>query len=242
MWRKHGGCRSSLKAAAHSGGATGMLYFACMERLVYLFILFGLLFLPLNVQSEMTGGDFSIPVDTFSISDNGTSTGGNFTLRETGEFGDTGSSTGGALTLNPGFQAAISGAVSLTLSGATVSLGTLSLDAVSTASTNARIITDSLTGYTLTLTEDGNLRTSGGLTIPDVSGTVTAGTPGYGISTTGGDGLLTSDTAIDGTVTVASKSTPSSATTTINFKAAIGTSSKAGSYSHTVTLSITANP
>ncbi|MBI4992552.1 MAG: hypothetical protein HZC26_00200 [Candidatus Magasanikbacteria bacterium] len=144
-----------------------------------------------------------------------------------------------------GFQAAASGvALSATLSTNSVALSSLSTSAVNSASQILTVTTNSPTGYTTTIIEDGNLR-SGSDDINDVSdGAVTLGSEEYGISTSGAAGQFNStDTSITGVAkTIATTSTIAiSEQTTITYKAAISGTTVAGSYGHTVTFTTTAN-
>ncbi|MEK7189596.1 MAG: hypothetical protein AAB666_01295, partial [Patescibacteria group bacterium] len=106
------------------------------------------------------------------------------------------------------------------------------------------VTTNSPTGYTATIAEDGNLR-SGANDINDVSDSnVTAGAEEYGIRTSGTAGQMNnSDTAITiASQTVASTSTiATSEQTSIAYKAAVSASTESGTYSHTVTFTTTVN-
>lgn len=203
-----------------------------------------LLLLPSGqAASQMSGGSFSIPADNLTINDTTTLTGGEFSIYDGGEYAAAGTSTSTGFDLRAGFQASLVGTISLSLDKSSITFGTLSLEGVASDTVVATVTTDSLTGYTVTLAEDGNLR-SGALDIDDVSGgTVAAGTEGYGLRTTGLSGALAGDTAINGTITVVSTSTPASAdSTNLIFRAAVGPQSRAGSYGQTITVSATANP
>lgn len=215
-----------------------------MKRFFLSLLLTFIILFPVSLHAEMTGGSYQIYADSFSVISNTTSTGGSFTLSGTGGELSPTSTTGGTYDLRGGFQAAERGILSASLSAATVALGTVTTTAVSTGSLILTVSTDSETGYTLSMTEDGNLRTNTGDTIDDVAdGTVTAGAEEYGIQTTGLDGLLTTDTAINGSVAVAStSSTVSNRQTTVVFSAGISPTTPAGSYQHTVTFTVTVNP
>ena len=162
-----------------------------------------------------------------------------------------GMSGGGEATtgfeLRGGFQAMERSSLTMSVNSNTVSLGELSLVAVASGSVVLSVTTDSTTGYTASVTEDGNLRKGGGGDNDDINdvldGSVTAGSEEYGITTSGGGGLIGADTAISGTVSVAAASGEvSSQQTTVTFKAAIANTSRAGSYSQVVNFSATANP
>ena len=200
--------------------------------------------MPGATKSQMSGGVYSIPADSLSISEGGSMTGGAYDLQQSGNQIETGAATGGAIELQNGFYAEITGDLSLTLDNSSVSLGTMSLTSVNSASLVATVTTDSLSGYALAISEDGNLR-SGSNDINDVGdGTVTAGSEEYGIRTSGTNGQLnSSDSAINSSVTVASATAPvENDQTTISFKASVGQSTQAGSYSQAITFTLTVNP
>jgi hypothetical protein len=200
-------------------------------------------FFPVTLHSAMTGGSFEIYADNVGFVNTDSATGGGFTLYGSGEAYQGSSSTAGAYILRGGFQSEEKGILSLTTSASSLSLGTLSTGSVASATVTTTISTDSETGYTLAISEDGNLR-DGANTIDDVSdGTITAGSEEYGISTNGADGLLSSDTAISGSVSVASASgTVTSRQTGVIFEAGISAGTTDGSYSHIVTFTATVNP
>ena len=147
--------------------------------------------------------------------------------------------------LRGGFQAMERGTITLSVSASSLSFGQLATGVVSTADLTLTATTDSATGYSVTMQEDGNLR-SGANDIDDVAdGSVTAGAEEYGVITTGGDGQLATDTAITSSATtVASRSSQASGVQTpFQFRASIAaTQTREGNYSHIVTFSGTANP
>lgn len=191
----------------------------------------------------MTGGDFTIYADTFNFIDTVSTTGDVFSITGTGgEFAAT-STSGGAIVLRGGFQAAEQGILSYSISPSSAGLGTLSTAAVNTANVVITISTDSETGYSIAVTEDGNLR-SGSNEINDVTdGSVTAGSEEYGIRTSGTDGRLPSDTNLTGSVIVASADGRVTAReTTVIFSASADNSTPSGVYAHAVTFTATVNP
>ncbi len=200
---------------------------------------------PVSSFGQMSGGSYAIPVDSLSINDNSEITGGAYSALDSSGYNEMSTSTGNSYNLFAGFQEVLANnTVSLNLSASSVSLGGLSQGSVSASSLNATITTDSITGYTLSLSEDGDLR-SGAETINDVAdGTVTAGSEEYGIQTSGTNGLLNStDTAITNNLNIGSNLASISAdVVSINFKASISSDTKYGTYSHIVTFTLTANP
>lgn len=194
-----------------------------------------------DIHTEMSGGNFAITDDIFVTIQDGKLTGGDYTLYDSTADYDTDTITGGNAYLDGGLFT--HDELILSLSTTSISLGTLATDAVAVAYVTSTITTDSISGYGLTVTEDGNLR-SGANEINDVGdGTVTVGSEEYGLSTTGDDGQLSSDTAISGSVTAASNAgRGTSREVVLTFKVGIDGNTTPGAYSHTVTLSLTANP
>ncbi len=208
-----------------------------------------LLFSPVTTRSAMTGGDFQIFADSFSILEDQFSSGGDFGLFGTGGEFFAENATGNTFVLRGGFQAMERGSLSLVVSTTSVALGQLSSAAVTSGSLTLTVTTDSNTGYAVTVLEDGNLRKGNGGdvdNIDDVSdGAVTAGVEEYGIRTVGGGGQLAADTAVTGAaLTVASLNSPVSLqATTVQFRASVQTSkTRQGSYTHEVTFSAAVNP
>ena len=200
---------------------------------------------PMQLHTAMTGGNFELYADSFSVISTDVISGGSFELTQTvGEF-FAATSTGGGIELRGGFQAEEKGILSATTSAAVVNLGTLDSGAVDSGSITYSISTDSETGYSLAIREDGNLR-DGADDIDDVAdGTVTAGSEEYGIGTGGSDGLYNAaDTSITGVSKpiAVSSGRVTNRQTTVTFKASIDGVTDSGSYSHTVFLDVTVNP
>ncbi len=201
--------------------------------------------LPFSVsQGAMSGGAYSIYADTFSASDDpAASTGGTYTLRSSaGE--SAGDLTGGTYTLKGGFQAMEQASLSLSFNTTTASLGTLSLLELASSTVSSTISTDSSTGYSLTFDEDGDLR-NGGATIDDVlDGSVTVGFEEYGLQTIGGGGTspLANVAIVNGLEVASSLGPVSGEETGIQFLATVGGATLAGSYSHIITATLSANP
>jgi hypothetical protein len=205
--------------------------------------LLGLLWIsPLN--AEMTGATFDIISDSFSFTSVDEISGETFEVFSTGgELGAT-STEGASFVLRGGFQAQDQSILGYDINVASLNLGELSQDSVSTANMTVTVSTGSDTGYTLSVTEDGDLRSDGGDTINDVTdGTVTAGQEEYGMRTSGPDGLLSTDRGISGNLDVASSNARgTSRVTTISFSASQGTVSRPGAYRHILTFTVTVNP
>ncbi|MFA4831019.1 MAG: hypothetical protein WC862_00265 [Patescibacteria group bacterium] len=199
------------------------------------------------VNTAMTGGSYNIPVDSLIMSEGDLIIGGNYSLEGAVEgISADDTKSGGVYSLIGGFAGATgSGSLTVSFNKSSISLdfGSSPVSIVASDSLILTVTADSITGYGATISESGNLA-SGANDINDVSdGSVTAGTEEYGIRTSSGDGLLVSDTAINGSVVVASSYVPvSNSQTAVVFSAAASQNTKAGAYSHTVTFTITANP
>jgi hypothetical protein len=195
--------------------------------------------------AAMTSTDYEIYSDSFSVGGASEVTGTTYNL--SGLSGELAISTStdavGTYVLRGGFEASEKGILSASLDNLTIALGTLSASAVSTASTTLTVSTDSETGYSASITEDGNLR-SGLNDIDDVGdGAVTAGSEEYGVRTSGSDGLLASDTAISGQLSFASAGgAVTNRQTTIVFRASMSALTASGSYTHAGTVTVTVNP
>lgn len=214
------------------------------QLFVILFIFTSIFGFAHTISATMSGGGFQITSDAFSVVSPESSSGGDFVLLDTaGEFGASTGTVGGVIELRGGFQAAENGILRFSVSPGSIQIGPLSSGAVSASAVSITMTTDSQTGYTVSATEDGNLR-SGSDTITDVAdGVVTAGSREYGIRTSGTDGLLGSDTPINGSVAIASSvGAVIARQTDIQFRVAIDGSMPAGNYSHIVTFTATVNP
>lgn len=197
------------------------------------------------LKTAMTGGEFELYADSFSFTSVDEATGQGFSIFSSGGGVASTSTSGGVVDLRGGFQAAEKGILSLSLDTNSVALGELSAGKVSSGRITLTASTDSETGYTISISEDGNLRTTSGASdINDVSdGEVTAGQEEYGIRISGRDALLSGDRAISGAVDIASFSGMiTSRSTGVEFRASRGSNTPEGSYSHRVMFTLTANP
>lgn len=138
--------------------------------------------------------------------------------------------------------------ITFTLNDTVVMLPALSIGSVSTDTTSFTVNTNAISGYVVTVTEDGNLR-FGANDINDVAdGTVTAGSEEYGVSTSKSSQTIAQTsgnnaTAMDATNKQCASATGpvSSDSTTLTLHASMAGSTTAGAYSHTVTVIATAN-
>ena len=149
--------------------------------------------------------------------------------------------------LRGGFQAQEQGILDFSLDTNSIDLGSLSSDAVASSDIVLTVSTDSETGYTLSITEDGNFR-SGANDIDDVADSaVTIGSEEYGILVVGDDKDDTwpaGDVAIGGAFTDIATHSGSvvNRDTTVTFKASVGGDTIGGNYSHDVYFTLTVNP
>jgi len=216
-----------------------------MKKIISIITFFALFAWTTPISAAMSGGNFSIPVDSFSVTEDNSITGGDYSLDLTAGESYSGDISETSFTAKGGFQAMVQSSLDYSLNKSAISLsfGSSPLSVVASDSLITTVTTDSLTGYSLLINASGNLA-SGSNDINNVSdGDVTAGSEEYGIRTTGTDGLLATDTAISGSVSVASANIPvSSSATTITFRAGASTATKAGTYTQALTFTITANP
>jgi len=197
----------------------------------------------IEIGTNASGGDQAI---------NNPTTDGTKVITIAGAFGDTGSI---AIAIADGtyddqftVSATVDPSITFTLNDDAVNLGTLTIGSVNTDTTSFTVNTNASGGYTVTATEDGNLR-FGANDINDVAdGTVTAGSEEYGMSTSKSGQTFAQTagnaaTAIDGTAKqCASAAAPASSdSTTLTLHAGVAGATPAGSYSHIVTLIATGN-
>lgn len=222
-----------------------------MKRGIFVISIFVAILLPFGfIKGQMSGTPWDIISDDFSSNFFGRQEGSTFLLYT--HIADIDTSTTTAVN-GEGQRQTIEGGIfysdelSYELSQRSVSLGTLSPTEVKVGYVTTTVTTDSITGYTMGILEDGNLRTADGLhDVADVlDGSVTAGSEEYGIQTSGQDILVPSDIAIIASSTdiLGSLGRVTKSDAVINFRAAIDyVHSRAGNYRHTVTIRLTVNP
>lgn len=202
-----------------------------MKKISFLLLLITVLICPQIVKGDMSSATYEIYADV--VADGGVlSTGGTFSLEDTVGESAIGSITAGTYVVQGGYQAMTMGAIAMSVSDATLSLGELSASSVKTDNTIVTVTTDNASGYTL------STGVVSGTSISSVAdGTVTAGSEEYGVAAAGADALLVGDVAITSALSVASSATPAAGNqTTLTFKASISGSSVAGSYTQTIPL------
>lgn len=128
--------------------------------------------------------------------------------------------------------------LSLTVSDNTMNLGVVNPLAVKSDNHTITVTTNAAGGYTCYAVQDDNLK-NGSDYIPGVGdGTVSAGSEEYGVSCTGTDCQLSEDNALsDSPLAIASNAARvTNKITTVYYKVAISTATKALSYSQIVTI------
>ncbi len=207
-------------------------------------IIIVLVLMPYAVWAEtMSSTNYHIQLDSFGSG--GLSTSTNYTLKDTiGEFGGETATSTNYQVIDGLIGALQDGVLTASLSTGSLDLGQLSDSSIEQARLLITVTTDAMSGYSVKMSEDGNLR-SGDYDIDDVSDfVVTAGTEEYGFQTDGTSGLYnTRDIGITSALLsiISSSSAVTSDETTVYFKAAISDNTEPGSYAHTVTFSTVAN-
>ena len=204
-----------------------------------LFVVVNLLWLlafPTASWGLMSSTNYTIFAD--SVDSGGIlSTGGVYSLQDTGGESPVGSSTSSSYEVIGGYQAMDWSVLTMDVNTTTINLGTLAIDQVTSASAVISVSADAITGYVL------SVDSISGTSLGSVSdGSVSSGHEEYGVAVSGLDAAFSDDRAIAASLSLASSSTPvSGAQTTITFKAAIGSASVAGDRSQSVTLVASTN-
>ncbi|NCT55271.1 hypothetical protein GW755_00335 [bacterium] len=157
--------------------------------------------------------------------------------------------------------ASVNPSLTVSLSSNTCALGDLTTAQVDSCNYNINVDTNSTNGYTATITEDGNLRTGAGDDINDETGseTLVAGTEEYGVGSSDSDVAGGSNefptytdcgdpviTPVAGAITaspakvVGKNASSGTESITVCHMATIGSGTATGSYSHLVTIIVTA--
>lgn len=133
---------------------------------------------------------------------------------------------------------------SLSATSLTLSPNPMATGSVATGSHTMSIATNASAGWNISALSSSTTLTKGTDTIPFITngGTVTAGTPNYGVAWSGASGHPSGDNNPSTIGTVASSASPTSgATTTATYKGAISATTPAGTYTSTVSYVATAN-
>lgn len=203
-----------------------------MKKFLAVVLLFGGILFPLRALGLMSSANYTIYAD--SIDTGGVlSTGGIYSLEDTlGESFAVSTSSINTYEVRAGYQYMEQNYISLDISPATVSLGTLVVSAVNASDATATVSTDAYAGYTLSIDS-----VTGSSVSAVADGAVTAGAEEYGFAATGGDSLFADDRALTPGLNVASTSTTAvDSQTILTFKASISASTAAGAYSQTISF------
>ncbi len=198
-----------------------------------------------SVSAQMSGGQYEVYTDKFSVVSTDAVSGGAYDITQSGGQYFATTTSEGDFELRGGFQAQEKGILKVDLSSNNLNLGELTTGKIAKASVNIEVSTDSETGYNLAIRENNDL-TSGGDTISDVAdNSVTTGTEEYGIGVSGNDALSSQDLAISGSpLNIASTNgRVQGRNTKVTFKASLGSQpSQDRNYSHEVFFDVTVNP
>jgi hypothetical protein len=146
------------------------------ELRTYVSIL-ALFLVPVLFASTVSADRFTSPSYTIDASSTGSSISGpqsstNYSLVSSGGESVIGNATGGSYKLGEGYVAQLEQSMQLSLAPSTLGIGTVTPGTSATINFTASILTDA-PGYTLSVSQNNNL-TSGGNTIPAVSGSITS--------------------------------------------------------------------
>ena len=203
---------------------------------MYIILLIAMLGYPLTSRADMSSASYRVFGDSIGAS-SGDTTSSAYSLNQSFADQSAGNTTSSSYIVRGGAMGMDQGSLSLTLSSASVSLGTLSTSAVSSGSTVVTITSNSDSGYTLSV---GAVNGAMHGTVAD--GAVSTGSNEYGVAISGTDQVFSTDAAVAAGLVLASASSPATnRQTTVTFKAAASSNSTAGSYSQTVTLTVSAN-
>lgn len=200
--------------------------------LVRLGLLVALIGFPTGARGEMSSPTYLIFADTIGVAGGEVTTTSVYTLTDTFSEVAATSTTGSTYTMRGGFQAMERGSLNMTLSSASLNLGTLSATAVSSASTVVSVTTDSATGFTISLSD-----VSGSMPTGVSDGTVSIGVEEYGVAVSGNGAAYSGDAAVANGLTLVSRGDAVVAEQyTLTFKASKGSGSVAGTYSQNMTV------
>lgn len=222
-----------------------------MKRGIFFISIFVVILLPFSsTKGQMSGATWDIISDDFSSNFFGRQEGSTFLLYTHVADIDTSTTTavsgiGQRNTIEGGIF--YSDELSYELSRTGIHFGDLSVTAVREEPVTTTITTDSITGYTLGISEDHQMQTADGNNdVADVvDGAVSVGSEEYGIRTSGPDIFTSTDIPITASSTdiLGSLGRVTKNDAVISFRAAIDRlHSRQGTYSHTVMLTLTVNP
>ncbi|MBI5728994.1 MAG: hypothetical protein HY983_01990 [Candidatus Magasanikbacteria bacterium] len=193
---------------------------------------------PVAALGSMSSVTYSIYADVIGANGSVYSTGTTYSLNDTPGEAVVGTVTSGSYELRGGFQAAEKDeTLSFTVSNSSLDLGTLSRTQVSSASTALTVTSNSLTGYSVSISGASGIMPNG---VGD--GAVSADSEEYGVAASGADSAVSGDVSVvSGRVLASANTAVIGSETTLTFKASINAASVGGTYSQAVTLTASAN-
>lgn len=195
---------------------------------------------PSVVFSAMSSTNYYIYADTVDFG-GGLATSTSYDLQDSVGGGDSvGISTSTSYEVRAGYQAAVKGSLTMSLSSGNANIGSLGASGVVVSSSViVTMETNSITGYTLSISSVG------GTSLAAVSDGAVDGDGGseeYGLGLIGSNRIFSNDQAVVSGLVLVSSSVPVlSDQSTLIFKAVRATNSGAASYSQSVTLTASAN-
>lgn len=209
-----------------------------MKRAFVGIIIIMAIFLAQRSWAAMSSTNYYIYADVISVG-GVLSTSSAYSLQDTAGESPVGFVTGGSYEIRGGYQAMEQDELSLLIGSGSLSLGSLvDYTASSTASTVVSVNTGSSGGFSLSV---GSVV---GSILSDVSDGAVDGDGGseeYGIGVTGVNAAFSNDRAVSPGLLLASSTVPVVSDTVITFKAIRNASSTLGTYSQSVTLTVSAN-
>lgn len=191
------------------------------------------------VFGAMSSTNYFIYADTVDFG-GGVGTSTNYNIQDSIGGYATGISTSTNFEIRAGYESAVMGILSLDLDSSSVNLGTMSsAGTVASGNINATVITNSETGYVLSVSSVE------GTSLSAVSDGAVDGinnSEEYGLAVNGANEAYSNDAAIINSLTLASSLAPvSSDVTTLTFKAVRSTGSAAGTYSQNIIINAVIN-
>lgn len=208
-----------------------------MKRIIALVVVFVLLVFTSPAWGAMSSTNYYIYADNVSVGGN-LSTGGEYSLQDTVGESFNSTVTSSSYEIRGGYQAMEQGEISLDISTASLSLGSLvNYTASNTASTTVSV-NSSGSGFSLSISSVT------GSILANVSDGVVDGdsdSEEYGISASGTYAAFADDQAVSNGLVLASSTVAADSDTVLTFKAIRNASTTPGVYSQSIVLSASAS-
>jgi len=210
-----------------------------MFRVFVYILLFSIFCVPSGVKALMTSTNYTIFADDFDSGIVFSST----TYRLEGTAGESpvGSMSSSTYQIIGGYNAMDRTALSLSLSSASLDLGTLDVGQVNSAATTITITTDDSSGYTLSISSASWTQSS----MPNVTGgSVDAGTEEYGFAISGDDvsgALVGIDNVVTAVTLMSSTTVVTNSSSTLIFKASRNANTNTGARTQSIILTASNN-